>query len=53
MDWIGIGWCSGENRVCVVVEFVCLGVCLGRGVPALDQVDVLGWGLFIFVDIDG
>ena len=35
-----------------MVEFVCLGICLGRGVPALDQVDVLGWDVFVFVDVD-
>ena len=33
-----------------MVEFVCLGICLGRGVPTLDQVDVLGWdvGMVLF-----
>ena len=54
MGWIGLGYDGVVGRTGFVfwLSLFVLGICLGRGVLALDQVDVLGWGVFVFVGVD-
>ena len=51
MMWIGLGYDGVVERTGFVF-WLSLFVWVFVWVEALDQVDVLGWGVCVFVDVD-